>query len=378
MLKGLSVHGFKTLIDTRIRFDPLTIMIGKNGAGKTAILDSLQVIGNFARGGSRRAFGPPPWSLGWQRTRGASDIPGVRFELDVETGSKEEYRYSLTLGETGAEAMVREERLTRLGDRKTIASFARRNPPPLGTILRPTSGASHEEEIQQVSELLKSVFCYELNPKMIEQGVDQEHNYVSREGFGVAGYLTNLKDEDPERFERLEARLKKVREETQAIETWASGTKLYWGLRDPGQERPFEAVHLSWGDRQLVGLLCVLYAAQPGTVVAIEEVDRGFHHSRFLAMLEILSEAAYDGLDGCSPIQIIVTTHSSSFINKLEDRLGEIRTVTRHPSGGTLVRPLQDVLQSNLGTKTPPSPLGEIWEMYQKKFQRRCALAPAR
>ena len=58
MLELLKVHGFRTLVNTEIRFDPLTIMIGKNGVGKTTILDSLQLLGNFSRGGIDRAFGP--------------------------------------------------------------------------------------------------------------------------------------------------------------------------------------------------------------------------------------------------------------------------------------------------------------------------------
>ena len=41
MLERLKVHGFRTLVDTEIRFDPLTIMIGKNGTGKTTILDMM-------------------------------------------------------------------------------------------------------------------------------------------------------------------------------------------------------------------------------------------------------------------------------------------------------------------------------------------------
>lgn len=51
MLERLEVHGFRTLVNTGIRFEPLTIMIGNNGVGKTTILDSLQLLGNFARGG---------------------------------------------------------------------------------------------------------------------------------------------------------------------------------------------------------------------------------------------------------------------------------------------------------------------------------------
>ena len=85
MLKRLKVDGFRTLINTEVRFDPLTIMVGKNGAGKTTIIDSLQLLGNFARGGVGRAFGPPPWSLSWQRTKGIGWIPAVKFDAGRRT-----------------------------------------------------------------------------------------------------------------------------------------------------------------------------------------------------------------------------------------------------------------------------------------------------
>ena len=97
MLELLKVDGFRTLVNTEIRFDPLTIMIGKNGVGKTTILDSLQLLGNFSRGGIDRAFGPPPWSLNWQRTKGIGFVPAVRFEVQVKT--KDRYRYVLSLSE---------------------------------------------------------------------------------------------------------------------------------------------------------------------------------------------------------------------------------------------------------------------------------------
>jgi len=216
--------------------------------------------------------------------------------------------------------------------------------------------------MEQVARIFKSVVSYELNPAEIEKGTDPEHAYISREGFGVAGFLANLKDLTPEVFGQLEGRVKRFRPETQSLDVWSSG-KLFWGLRDHGQDRAFPACHLSWGDRQLVGLLCVLYSTKPESTIAIEEIDRGFHHSRYVGVIDLLSQAAYKGLDGRPPTQIVITTHSSSFISKLSDRLGEIRLVTRVPPGGTIVRPLQDVANEKLGTTQLSAPLGEVWEM---------------
>ena len=357
MLERLKVHGFRTLVDTEIEFDPLTIMIGRNGAGKTTILDSLQVLGNFARGGVDRAFGPPPWSLGWQRTKGIGQIPAVRFEAQVATGTS--YRYVLGLSEEDRKPLVTEERLMRLADNSTVAS--RSHQPLSGTILNPGWDAD-EPEIEPVSQVLKSAISYELNPRNIEQPNDPEHSYISREGYGVAGVLAIMADTDPERFSQLETRFRTLRPETESIDIWMAGGKVVWGVRDKGQEYPFEAVHLSWGDRLLVGLLCVLYTTQPGAMIAIEEIDRGFNHSRYAEVIEVLTEAAYGGLDGRDRIQIVVTTHSPSFLNKLDDRLGEVRLVTRVPGGYTVVKPLLEVAKEKLGTDSPESLPGELWE----------------
>jgi predicted ATPase len=362
MLEKLHVHGFRTLVDTVINFDPVTIMIGKNGVGKTSILDVLQIVGNFARGGVGRAFGPPPWSLGWQRTKGVGEIPTVRFEVEVKAANGQRYKYTLALGEYRGEASVEEERLTRLGDHRTIASFVKRSPPKSGSILSPDAPSLEGSEIEEVAKVLRSVVSYELNPLQIEQGTDPEHRHVGRDGFGVAGFLASKRDEDPKVFKKLELRLKGLRPETDSIDVWASSGRLFWGLRDRNQDKAFPACHLSSGDRQLVGLLCVLFQAKPSSTIALEEIDRGFHHTRYESVIELISEAAFDGLDGQPTIQVIVTTHSPSFISKLKDRLSEIRMVGRNSGGATTVRALQDLVQEKLGSTQTEAPLGEVWE----------------
>jgi predicted ATPase len=362
MLERLHVHGFRTLVDTSIGFDPLTIMIGKNGAGKTSLLDVLQIIGNFARGGVDRAFGPPPWSLGWQRTKGIGEVPAVRFEVEVKGDNNQRYKYTLALGESGGQTSVKEERLTRLSDHRPIANFIHKSPPKSGSILTPNANTPDAAEIESVAKILRSVASYELNPLQIEQGVDPEFQHVGRDGFGVAGFLAALRDEKSKTFRKLETRLKQLRPGTESIDVWATSGRLFWGLRDRNQERAFPACHISWGDRQLVGLLCVLFGAKPLSTIALEEIDRGFHHSRYQSVIELLSEAAYDGLDGLPRIQLIVTTHSPSFISKLGDRSNEIRLVIRNPDGGTSVRPLKEVIEEKLGTSETEAPLGEVWE----------------
>src|SRR5262245_728592 len=119
MLNRLQVNGFRALHGTSVNLSPFSILIGKNGVGKTTLLDVVQIIGKYARGGAKRAFGPPPWSLGWQRSKGIGWIETVDFELEVSTNEGKKYRYLLKLSEKLNQIQVREERLTRLSDNTT-------------------------------------------------------------------------------------------------------------------------------------------------------------------------------------------------------------------------------------------------------------------
>ena len=43
LLKQLRVHGFRGLDNLEIDFDPTTVLVGTNNAGKTTLLKSLQL-----------------------------------------------------------------------------------------------------------------------------------------------------------------------------------------------------------------------------------------------------------------------------------------------------------------------------------------------
>lgn len=367
MLEKLHVQGFRTLHDTEVAFDPLTILIGKNGVGKTSILDVLQLLANYSRGGVARAFGPGPWSLGWQRSslswhrsKGLGNSQPVRFEVVIRTEGLGKYQYTLILNERDVETVVEEEKLLRLDDHRIIANAEDRHLRN-GTILSPEPERPYAPEIAEVAKVFRSIATYELNPAQIEEATFPETPQVDRNGLGVASFLAHLKDNQPEAYLKLETKLKQFRPETETIDLWTS-RKVYWSLRDTGQSKAIPACHLSWGDRQLVGLLSILFYAKSGSTITIEEIDRGFHPSRYASVVALLTEAAYKGVAGNAPLQIIVTTHSPSFLNKIEDQLKAVRVVTRD-AGGTKVRSLDELLREKLGTDRPEAPLGEVWEM---------------
>lgn len=109
MLKRLYIHNFKTFQNFELNLEgvPSSLLLGKNGAGKTSIAKALLVLQGIGRGINRVGQLLTPQSF----FRGQSDAP-MRFELEVVLQNKL-YRYvlALELPEKFKELRVLEERL---------------------------------------------------------------------------------------------------------------------------------------------------------------------------------------------------------------------------------------------------------------------------
>ena len=337
MIKRLKVNGYLSLVDAEIRFTPLTVLLGRNGAGKSALLDALERLGSYARGGVERAFGPPPYSLEHLRSRGYGDMPETSFEVEL-TLDAEVYRYKLVLAERSGQAHVEQELLMRASG-ALLAAWSPQGRPISGTILRPDVPSPLSERI---ASHLKSVRIFDLDPRAIERPSEDGASVLSRDGYGVAAYLGKLQEEDPARFADIEERVRELRPGTMGLRVWGGGAgKLHWGIEDQrGESWRCPAPLLSWGDRVLVGILCVLFAAEEGSVVGLEEIDRGFHPSRYQAVVDLLSEAAYKGMGGRGPIQIIATSHSPYLLDHFDAQ--DVLVTAVRPDGSTACARLTD------------------------------------
>ncbi len=109
MLTRLYVDNFKCLVDFDFRPpDPLTLVVGRNGAGKTSVFEVLLSLANFVRGRTGVSLSFPPYHrTAWMEKE------LQHFEIDVGEG-KDGWRYSLILqqNEDPDRARVAEERLT--------------------------------------------------------------------------------------------------------------------------------------------------------------------------------------------------------------------------------------------------------------------------
>lgn len=361
MIERLKVNGYLSLLDAEVHFTPLTLLLGPNGAGKSALLDSLERLGSYARGGVDRAFGPPPYSLGFLRSHGHGDVPATTFNVDLGLPDEGSFRYRLSLKEQDGRAKVLEERVTKSPSGEVIASWSSEAPPASGTILRPDTP---NPILERIAAQLKSVRVFDLNPREIERPSEEEQN-LSRDGFGVGALLARMQEKEAARFEELERRLKSMRPSTAALRVWGGAAgQTFWGIEEPhASDWRYPAPLLSWGDRMLVGILCLLFDAEPGSVIGLEEVDRGFHPLRYDAVVDLLSEASSHGVGGRGPVQVIATSHSPALVSRFQDRLDELRLVSRASAGTTRITSMKEEVERRLGASESSAPIGEVWAM---------------
>ena len=92
MLKRVHVKGYKSLVDVELSLEPLTLLIGPNAAGKSNLLDALQLLAGLATGKTlEQAFEPPyrgkpleSFHFGKHGIRGLLDQDRLTFSIEAD------------------------------------------------------------------------------------------------------------------------------------------------------------------------------------------------------------------------------------------------------------------------------------------------------
>src|SRR5262245_37868477 len=128
MLRELAVRGFKSLVEIRpIILAPLTLFLGPNAAGKSNLLDALQVLSRMATANTlAEALGPPVRGLPLEAftfpegglpallARSPEDPP--RFRLWAEVADEDgaiQYGIDIAINPLSGVLTVRDEYLAR-------------------------------------------------------------------------------------------------------------------------------------------------------------------------------------------------------------------------------------------------------------------------
>lgn len=376
MLTRLHVQGYKALRDIDTSLEPLTVIVGPNGCGKTSVLEALALVRDFV---AQTLTGSQDHPLTEIRTKDfASEIP-TSIELRATLGMKQreqigeivlkEMAKALQGVEMPNDLVVEDEpkapSTADLGGRELRLELSHR-PDRASWSVSGVFPWAYGHALQD--ELFDSCFGrirrLELDARMISQPSYSPDPVpkVSNDGTGLATVLAWLQGEQYEKFEEIQARLREFVPQIERIRTRRAPVSLVEaqevpvGLDREGKDvlatrhyqrnvigseivfdyshaRGVQAKHASEGTLLLLALLTVV-ATEDISVLLLDDIDRALHpkaQQQLVDYLRVISERG---------IQTIATTHSPYLVLHLE--YDEVRAMTLSDSGAALIGKLTE------------------------------------
>ncbi|MFD3380645.1 MULTISPECIES: AAA family ATPase [unclassified Streptomyces] len=389
-LEEVRLTSFKSFTDQRLPLQDLTVLIGRNGSGKSNSLDALMVLSRLALGEPVRDALDGPRSGGEEPIRGGAEgcaplgeshfalgcrvrSGGAVFDLDVEIAVSSEVRIlreELTAVEgvpyggrrlaAGRSLLASDPVDPRRSDLNVRYFNGRRGLDPgvpfsadrlltsqVPVRLPATTEATKlvHRAAQDVLAVLRDVFLLDPVPHLMRQYVNARDTELRRSADNLSAAVAGLKQADPVAFERL-TELVAGMPEYPVRGVSSVGTKLgdvQLVLREAGYhgaEHDVPARLLSDGMLRFLAFGTALLSApvsdgddelpRAQRHLVIEEIENGLYPTQAARVLRLMKEESQR-----RRIDVLFTTHSPALLNSLtaQDHSGVV-VCSRDPESG--------------------------------------------
>lgn len=348
-IEYLRVENYRALKAIELKgLTPLTALLGPNGSGKSTVFDVFSFLAECFQYGLRHA-----WDRRGRarelRTRGASGpvvfelryreqprLPVITYHLAIDEGSRGpivteewlqwrrgsqgkpfkflDYREGQGRAVSGEMPDIQDRRIEiplRSSDLIAVNTLGQFADHPRVAALR-----------EFITDWYVSYLSIDETRTQPEAGPQEK---LSRTGANLANVIQYLKEQHPERLDKIFAQLRQrvPRLERVDAEPMPDG-RLLLQIKDAPFDQPVLARFASDGTLKMLAYLVVLYDPIPPQFIGIEEPEN-FLHPRLLPELAEECQAASERT------QLLVTTHSPFFLNAL--RPEEVRVLYRDEQG---------------------------------------------
>lgn len=359
MLTSLRVRSFKAVADSgEIELAPLNVFIGRNGSGKSSILEFLEVVSNTVE--SDLAKATSLFQRGrdlvhsWTRAKSEAVLSLEYAPGDVSAGDRLAYEFGLRTDADGDRLRISRERLsaytadeeTRLidtmdevrtyrvpstvGTVKERSPHSRRKPRDASFVAESWLKMSDNESpaLRQIDRTLsaggfalrtalESAVFLRLSPSAMADFSPRWRRRgpkaIDPQGRQTAELLASLSDDGRD---ALLDRLRFVTSQFGGIESHrptGPADQRYFSLTETSHGRKIEipAWVLSEGTRRLAAILALTLLEPAPPLIAVEEVENGFDPWTLQFLIEELERCTRHGT------QILLTSHSPLLMNML-------------------------------------------------------------
>jgi predicted ATPase len=325
MIKRVRICNFKSLSDVTVDLEPITVLIGRSGTGKTNFVDAVRFLRDFLA--TRNAGNAVAPHGNWERVLCATAPKPIGLSFDVTfgvSGLQDDYHYTLSFQQPvhGGDPQLAEERLT-LGSRslfhrqggKWIQPPAILNPPAPSNVMLGAITGVQEITIAYLM-LTNGIGCYDfpsdvlLKSQAIPPGTeglaDNGGNAVQLFQTFVSN-LTSLSH-----WRNVVATLHCLNRSVRSVDIRLpekNAVAVSHALGD--QMLVLDLTQESEGFRRFLAHLLALYQSPPKQTLLFEEPEKGIHPGALTALAEEFKI--------CSTKrggQVILTTHSPELLNQ--------------------------------------------------------------
>lgn len=383
-ITDLRLTAFKSFRDITMPLEPLTVIIGRNGSGKSNALDALEVLSGLARGDEVRDAIEGK-RHGSRSVRGGLDGCAPHgsdtFALGVTllTSAGEKVTLDVTIQVSPTVQVVAEKLRVRVGGRwRTLLKSdppsphhadidasvwnGKKGPDPHTTFrsshllttqlpLRLPGKSENEATLLAVAEetlaTLGGIFHLDPVPHLMRQYVPEQDNVLSRTADNLSAAVAHLQKADRERFTKLLEVVRLLPEyEVRSLEIGRGGygdVMLALKERMGVQSVPVPARQMSDGMLRMLAIVTALLsggrglAIEPGAqerpgalMLVIEELENGLHPSQAAELLRLVTQQSDE-----QGFQVVLTTHSPALLNALKgDQHPGVIVVQRERTSG--------------------------------------------
>jgi predicted ATPase len=387
MLKRIKIQGYKSLVDVEVEFQPLTVLFGPNAAGKSNLLDALQLLSSLATSRNLHDVFASPYrgtvlesfTFGPKGTKGLLEQEKASFSIEadielsqrtIETtlrrfqlpesvqiegdqGNNKSLTYSpdidfseIKLIKYFIEVEINPKSGFPPRSRQIITWLDAQGLKARGVTIEGTESAFSLSPrlfelvpfVLALREELASwrFFNLEPNERMRQPTPFREAHHIGRTGEDIGPFLNTLRAINERQFKTIGKSLHLLIPEITGIDV---------SVNDQGNvevqlmqgETPLPASVLSEGTWRILSLLTLGSIKEPPALLGFEEPEIGINAQRLDLIADVLKNLTY--LD----IQVIATTHSPTLLDLIPHKS---LFVVQQREGKTSINPVTSFYKS--------------------------------
>ncbi len=330
MIKHVRIKNFKSLTDVSFDLEPVTVLIGRSGTGKSNLFDALRFLRDCVQSLNGQVASH---NLGgWARIIPATASGPVSISFSVRfagPGLAEEYEYILAFRQLPPHPgpQLTEEKLS-LGGRVLFHRDAGRwvQAPSVVNVPAPNSATlmlgavTGVREINRAQSLLGSGLAFYAFPDDVllrsGSGPAPSQTGLTERGENFLQMLVAI-DIDPQAWDHQQemvAALRQLNPSIKSVELNMPGReKIVVSHEVAGRVLPLELVYESEGFRRLLAHLIALYQTPPKQALFFEEPEKGIHPGALAVLAEEFKACPIAGRG-----QIVLTSHSPELLDHFQ------------------------------------------------------------